>query len=73
MTTLEIGWAKLTAATQSFLDRCDAVDSWLSDANDEVAVFTYDAEVEIFGVIPRGVHFDLDNAPDEVIALAEKL
>jgi hypothetical protein len=71
-TQLELGWAHLSASTQLFLDRCEAVTRWLSDNDDEVAVFEFDPMIEVW-TVPPGVFFDLDDAPAEVIQLSQKL
>jgi len=68
----ELGWAYLTAFTQTWLDRCDAVKEWWSDRDDTIAVFEFDPMVEVH-VIPPGVHFSMDDAPAEAIDLISRL
>ncbi len=64
----QLGWAYLSASTQRFLDSCEAVICWLTSGNSKVAVFEFDPMVEVW-TVPPGVHFNIDDAPSEVVEL----
>jgi hypothetical protein len=68
----EFGWAKFTATTQHFLDTSPAVVRYRTDPKDRVALFEFDPLVEVWDS-PQNVHFNLDEAPDEVVDLLEEL
>lgn len=58
-----MGYAILTAATQQFLNTCEAVTSW-RELDGYVVVFDYDPAVEV-SIVPPGVYFDLDTCTDD--------
>jgi len=60
-----IGIAKNTAASQQFLNSCEAVVRWAQhDADAEYLWFNYDPETEV-PYVPAGIYFDPDTCTED--------